>query len=99
MDDLDVLLCLCLWKDGVIQALALDCPVHENPTETNFLVNYVGFGNKDRQLIADFNLGYGVFRAPDHGFRRALWDFCHGYVSGFRIRDILWFVATHSFRK
>ena len=94
--------CNCLWKNGMIRIRALDCEVHDHGEElltARVVIHYVGFGGKTRKIVANTDLGYGVFRAPEYGFRRAVWDFCHGYVSGFRLRDILYFIATRSFKK
>lgn len=41
-------------------------------------------------------LGRGCFRTPDYGIRRALWDAAFGYVSGFRKRDIIYYLLTRS---
>lgn len=92
--------CSCAWSDGKIVFRGAECQVHfSNTSGVSMIMNHVGFGNKDRQIVADFNLGYGIFRAPDRGFRRAFWDMCFGYVSGFRKRDIFYFILTRSFRK
>jgi len=92
-------LCDCLWgPDAKIVAVSLDCPVHSSLEGTVVTLQYIGFGGKTRTVDADFDLGWGGGkRFPKKpGLRTALWDFCHGYVSGFRIRDILYFIATRS---
>lgn len=64
-------------------------------TGTN--IHCVGWGGKTRTLTADFTLGEAHHRPMgDYGLRRALWDIAFGYVSGFRILDIAWFVLTRS---
>lgn len=62
-------------------------------------VTYLGFGGKTRIAETNMDLGLGRFRTPQYGFRRAFWDICHGYVSGFRKRDIAYYVMTRSFVK
>lgn len=61
-------------------------------------IPHIGF--RDRERIASgtlVHLGIGIERgAPEHGLRRALEDFCHGYLAGFRVRDILFYICTRS---
>lgn len=58
---------------------------------------YVGAGGTIREIATPFDLGYGVMRASKrYGIRRAVWDIAYGYVSGFRKRDIAYFVLTRS---
>lgn len=59
-------------------------------------VAYLGFGGVDREVETDMDLGRGRWRTPDYGLRRAVWDAAHGYVSGFRKRDIAYFILTRS---
>lgn len=66
-----------------------------DPTE----VHHIGWGGKTRVVKADMNMGVGVFRTPPYGIRRAIWDAAFGYVSGFRKRDILYYVLTRSLSK
>ncbi len=58
---------------------------------------YVGWGGTHRWVTVDLNLGLGTHRGlPKNGLRRAVWDAAMGYVSGFRKRDILYYVLTRS---
>jgi hypothetical protein len=60
-------------------------------------MTYVGFGGRTRTIQTDFYLGRGVFRVERHrGLRRAIWDAAYGYVSGFRKRDIAYYLVTRS---
>lgn len=61
------------------------------------VIQYVGFGGTIRSVTTDMKLGRGVWRTPEYGLRRAVWDAAHGYVSGFRIRDIAYYLVTRSF--
>ncbi len=65
------------------------------PTDDD-LVQHVGWGGTTRTVHTEMDLGRGVWRTPDYGIRRALWDAAFGYVSGFRKRDILYYVLTRS---
>lgn len=57
---------------------------------------YVGIGGP-RWVDVDLDLGNGVFRPKKpHGIRVAVWDAAYGYVSGFRKRDIAYYVLTRS---
>lgn len=60
-------------------------------------VDYVGFGGGTRTVETEMSLGRGVWRTPEYGLRRAVWDAAFGYVSGFRKRDIVYYVVTRSF--
>jgi hypothetical protein len=62
-------------------------------------LQWLGVGGKSRVFQGDlFFLGWAVPRGlPVTGFRRAWWDFCFGYVSGFPLRDIFYYIATRSF--
>ncbi|WP_136053444.1 hypothetical protein [Microbacterium sp. K5D] len=75
------------------QVTYLDGPF--DPSE----VHYIGWGGMPRTVKADMNMGVGVFRTPPYGIRRAIWDAAFGYVSGFRKRDILYYVLTRSLSK
>jgi hypothetical protein len=59
-------------------------------------VNYLGWGGTHRTVTADMDLGVGVFRTAQYGLRRAIWDAAFGYVSGFRKRDIAYYIVTRS---
>lgn len=59
-------------------------------------VDHIGIFGKTRTIRADVELGYGTWRTPDYGIRRAIWDAAFGYVSGFRKRDIAYYVITRS---
>lgn len=63
-----------------------------DPTE----VQHIGWGGKLRTVTANMDMGVGVFRTPPYGLRRAIWDAAFGYVSGFRKRDILYYILTRS---
>lgn len=59
----------------------------------------VGIWGRHRETTADSDLGRGgrVGVGPDaKGLRRAAWDAAFGYVSGFRKRDIAYWVLTRS---
>lgn len=63
----------------------------------NAEVHCVGWGNKTVAIPGPYlHLGFGKRRAPSFGLRRAFWDMCYGYVSGFRKRDILYYILTRS---
>lgn len=59
-------------------------------------VSHVGIGGTTRIVETHMDLGRGVWRTPEHGLRRAIWDAAFGYVSGFRKRDIAYYVITRS---
>jgi len=61
-------------------------------------MQWVGLGGKTAKYHGPlFELGEGVPRnVPDQGVRRAIFDACFGYVSGFPVRDIAYFVVTRS---
>jgi hypothetical protein len=59
-------------------------------------VQYVAWGGTTRTLTTTIDLGRGVHRTPDYGIRRAIWDAAFGYVSGFRKRDIAYYLLTRS---
>lgn len=60
-------------------------------------IHYVGWGGVTRAVEADFRLGTGASRnMKQYGIRRAIWDAAYGYVSGFRVRDIVYFIITRS---
>ncbi|WP_337004085.1 MULTISPECIES: hypothetical protein [unclassified Microbacterium] len=63
-----------------------------NPEE----IDHVGWGGVTRTITATVPLGLGVARTPDYGIRRAVWDAAFGYVSGFRKRDIAYYLLTRS---
>tara|TARA_R100000365_G_C2747226_1_gene76958 strand:- start:4294 stop:4677 length:384 start_codon:yes stop_codon:yes gene_type:complete len=72
------------------QVIYLDAP--PDPTE----VQHVGWFGRTRTVQATLPLGLGVDRAPEYGIHRALFDIAYGYVSGFRLRDIAYYIATRS---
>ena len=61
-------------------------------------MQWVGFGGKTKEYRGLlYELGQGVPRkVPGWGIRRAIFDLAFGYVSGFPVRDILYFVFTRS---
>lgn len=61
-------------------------------------ITYVGWGGVTRTVAANFQLGVGVYRPEldSSGIRRAVWDAAFGYLSGFRKRDIAYFILTRS---
>lgn len=65
------------------------------PVSSRF-VEHVGWGGTTRTIETDMDMGRGVWRTPDYGIRCAVWDAAFGYVSGFRKRDILYFLLTRS---
>ena len=58
--------------------------------------SYLGWGGKTLTVETNVNLGLGRTRTPQYGLRRAWWDVCFGYVSGFKWSAILYFVVTRS---
>lgn len=69
----------------------------DHPNATAQLITYIGLGGRTESVIADFDLGIGRFRPThEYGIRRAIWDAAHGYVSGFRKRDIAYYLLTRS---
>lgn len=61
-------------------------------------IQHLGFGGRSRVIESDIDLGRGRLRIDPnrHGFRMAVWDAAFGYVSGFRVRDIAYYIATRS---
>lgn len=60
-------------------------------------ITYVGLGGATRSVQAGFELGQGRWRVrQEFGLARAVWDLAYGYVSGFRKRDIAYYVTTRS---
>ena len=59
-------------------------------------MTYIGFAGSLRTIEVNQPLGVGVQPEPKYGFRRAVWDVAFGHVSGFRKRDIAYYVATRS---
>lgn len=59
----------------------------------------IGWGGSTRVVMGPYmHLGIGRYRGgvKPTGLRMMIWDICLGYVSGFRKRDILWYVLTRS---
>lgn len=78
-------------KDADIAFSLMEHPVIGSQT-------YIGWGEtiatvEGRMSTLGFDYGRGD-RLPRKGFRRAVYDFCFGYVSGFPVKDILWYVFT-----
>ena len=62
----------------------------------NEYVYWVRSDGRPDRARAEVDLGNGAMRNyPRFGFRRMLWDFCFGYVSGYPVRDILAFCWHH----
>lgn len=63
-------------------------------------MQHVGWGGKTRTIQADFVLGIGTRRGvlghDRFGLSAAAYDIAYGYVSGFRKRDITYYVLTRS---
>lgn len=70
----------------------------EHPVEGG--MSHVGWGGRTRIVrgrMIPLGIGIDNGRAMHRwGFRRAVYDFCFGYVSGFAVKDILYFVWTRS---
>lgn len=67
-------------------------------SEISPVLHCVGWGGKRIEMPADFVMGVGRMRKyPKRGIRRAAFDIAYGYASGFRKRDILYYVITHCF--
>ncbi len=62
-------------------------------------IGHVGWGDKQRYVVANLELGWGVRPKCNFGPRRMVWDAAFGYVNGFRKRDILYYVLTRSMSK
>lgn len=61
---------------------------------------YIGWGGKYLWVQADQPLGNGSMRGfPEYGIRRAGWDACFGFVNGFRLSAIAYYVVTRSLSK
>lgn len=75
-------------REAKMMPLTGDFDVHD--------VDHIGIFGKTRTIRAEVELGYGTWRTPMFGLRRAVWDAAFGYVSGFRKRDILYYVITRS---
>lgn len=60
-------------------------------------IAHVGWGGKTITVESDLNMGRGSFRnVPAYGLRKAIWDAAFGYISGFSIRSITYYVLTRS---
>ncbi|WP_449408026.1 hypothetical protein [Microbacterium maritypicum] len=60
-------------------------------------MSHVGIGGRVRVIATDFDLGVGRWRCrQEYGLRRSIWDAAYGYVSGFRKRDIAYYLLTRS---
>ncbi len=60
-------------------------------------ISHVGAGGRIRTIDANFDLGIGRWRVrQEYGPARAIWDAAYGYVSGFRKRDIAYYLLTRS---
>lgn len=60
-------------------------------------VEYIGIGGTIRSVKTDMDLGVGTRRGENQfDIRRAIWDAAFGYVSGFRKRDIIYYIVTRS---
>lgn len=62
-------------------------------------MSWLGAGGATRTAPAVLDLGWTTganFPRRKYGIRRALWDIAFGYVSGFPLRDIAYFVRTRS---
>ena len=59
---------------------------------------YVAWGERTAEVTGKMKcLGFDYGRAarlPRRGLRRAVYDFCFGYVSGFPVKDIIWYIFT-----
>lgn len=72
--------------------------IFEDKTVEGDLIEYIGWKDADATIVAQQYLGWGQLRnTPAYGFRRAVYDFCFGYVSGFKLKDILYYLLTRSF--
>lgn len=61
------------------------------------VMHHVGFGGRTAEVLTDFDLGLGRWRVKaEHGLRRAVWDAAYGYVSGFSLPAITYYVVTRS---
>lgn len=60
------------------------------------VVTHVAWGGGTAAVRTDMDLGRGVFAKTEYGIRRAVWDIAFGIVSGFRARDIAYYVLTRS---
>lgn len=64
------------------------------------VVTYIGWGGRCESVETDLDLGRGSTRGkPRSGLRRAIWDAAYGYVNGFKVTAILYFVLTRSFSR
>lgn len=59
-------------------------------------IQYVRFGGGTGEVPTDFDMGRGRHRTPAFGLRRAVWDAAFGYISGFPLSAIVYYVATRS---
>lgn len=65
--------------------------------ENDELIHYIGAGGRTRSLCPNFDLGLGRWRVTqEYGPARMVWDAAYGYVSGFRKRDIAYYLLTRS---
>lgn len=62
------------------------------------ILNYVGWGGRREQAVAEVDLGFGIKRKPTapYGLRRAAYDLAFGYVNGFKPSAIAYYVLTRS---
>jgi hypothetical protein len=72
------------------------CDKGKHMSERPEFVYWVQRDGSPARAEAAVDLGWGIERAyPRRGFRRMLWDFCFGYVSGYPVRDVLAFCWHH----
>lgn len=61
------------------------------------MIDHLGWGGKIAYVSDDFDMGRGAYRdVPAFGFRRGLWDAAYGWVNGFRMSSIVYYVTTRS---
>jgi hypothetical protein len=61
------------------------------------VINHIGWGGKITYVADDFDMGRGAYRnVPAFGIRRAIWDAAYGWVNGFRLSSIVYYVCTRS---
>lgn len=81
-------------------ARSTDIALSLNAHPTIGTLTHIGWGGDVKEVTGRMSyLGYDYgrnSRTPTKGFRRAVYDFCFGYVSGFAVKDIIWYVLTRS---
>jgi len=69
--------------------------LRRDPVTNEYVCGYVGFGSERAELRTTNPVHLGFCYRPERRFG-IVWDLAFGYVSGFPIKSILWFMLTRS---